>query len=361
MLQELHCSLQKSNPGVPLIVFGAEGDLDEAAVSQIKALNNTSYRIVQDLAYSNRLSRRFSLNWIKLRAWEMEEYDAIIMLDVDMVVKGKVTQLFSLPTDFAWAPSQGPDWHHNAGGFIFLRPCKAVFDHMLQLLITDKELHFSADFAEQSFLQWYMGAAATQLPPAYNTNFDFVTVSQSGAAQSMGSESPPLVIHFANVKPFTPTKGTREWLFLCHAPRHPHHHRYQSHPVTLYAKCGHINGVAVGAGQYATFGPGVHENGTRVSGLQLQEYRLFRAVNMIAVHKGYNNIEVQLYDDADCLGEPFYRTADHRVCLKEAGRDQVSDGKGSIATRAACIKIVQGGERGGLVHHQGRVVTVEGK
>jgi hypothetical protein len=363
LLRELHCSLQKSNPGVPLIVIGAEGDLEETAVSEIRALNNTRYQIVPDLEFPNRLSRRFSLNWIKLRAWEMEEYDAIIMLDVDMVVKGKVGQLFSLPTDFAWAPLQGPNWAHNAGGFVFLRPCKGVFEHMLDLLTANKQLEFPEQFAEQSFLRWYMGPAATQLPMAYNTNFDFVTVSQSGGLRTIGSEHHPIVIHFANIKPFTPTKGTWEWMFLCHAPLHPHHHRYQGHPVTFYAKCGHVDGFAIGAGQYATFGPGMPGNDTIVSGRQLREYRLYKAVSMIVVHRPYSSIETQLFDDPQCLGEPFYRGSEHRVCLQDLREDQFGLGvdKTTLANRVACIKIVQRmGRNKGLGQVKGRVVTVEG-
>jgi len=30
--------------------------------------------------------RRFSYNWLKLRAWELTEYDAVLLLDSDMTV-----------------------------------------------------------------------------------------------------------------------------------------------------------------------------------------------------------------------------------------------------------------------------------
>jgi alpha-N-acetylglucosamine transferase len=29
---------------------------------------------------------RFSYNWLKLRAWELSEYDAVLLLDSDMTV-----------------------------------------------------------------------------------------------------------------------------------------------------------------------------------------------------------------------------------------------------------------------------------
>ena len=32
------------------------------------------------------LAPRFGLNWIKLRAWELDEWDALLILDADMTV-----------------------------------------------------------------------------------------------------------------------------------------------------------------------------------------------------------------------------------------------------------------------------------
>ena len=37
-------------------------------------------------AQANAHNPRFGLNWAKLRAWQWAEYDALIMLDADMVV-----------------------------------------------------------------------------------------------------------------------------------------------------------------------------------------------------------------------------------------------------------------------------------
>ena len=51
---------------------------------------------------------RYHLNWVKLRVWEWEEYNALILLDVHAVVRGSLAHLFSLPTNFAWASQNGP-------------------------------------------------------------------------------------------------------------------------------------------------------------------------------------------------------------------------------------------------------------
>ena len=44
---------------------------------------------------------RYALNWVKLRAWELEGWDALLMLDADTTVVSDIRSLFTLPTDFA--------------------------------------------------------------------------------------------------------------------------------------------------------------------------------------------------------------------------------------------------------------------
>lgn len=36
-----------------------------------------------------------------MKAWELSEYDAILLLDVHITVKMDITAIFQLPTDFA--------------------------------------------------------------------------------------------------------------------------------------------------------------------------------------------------------------------------------------------------------------------
>ena len=68
---------------------------------------------------------RYHLNWVKLRVWEWEEYNALILLDVHAVVRGSLAHLFSLPTNFAWASQNGhTGFVHNRGGVIMMRPCR---------------------------------------------------------------------------------------------------------------------------------------------------------------------------------------------------------------------------------------------
>ena len=39
--------------------------------------------------------------WLGLKAWELSEYDAILLLDVHITVKMDISPIFQLPTDFA--------------------------------------------------------------------------------------------------------------------------------------------------------------------------------------------------------------------------------------------------------------------
>ena len=101
-LRELSCSLKKTNPDLPLIIVGATGDLNASLYDEVRILGE--YREVEDLRYPNHWGdSRFSLNWIKLRLWQWEEYDGLLVIDADTVVRGDLTHLFELPTDFAWA------------------------------------------------------------------------------------------------------------------------------------------------------------------------------------------------------------------------------------------------------------------
>lgn len=213
-LRELHCSLQRSNPNVSLIVMGVDGDLAEQHIKDIQQI--AEYRLVSDIKQENQRNARFGLNWVKLRVWEWTEFDAVIMLDADTVVLGDLTHLFSLPTDFAWAPYQGHSgWKFNRGGFVFLRPCQALFDSMHALIQSDSNLRFVKGHAEQSFLGWYFRYTAWELPMSYNLNFRFLVWGETPGGEA------PRVMHFANkeTKPFATRPGDAEWPYLCWQPQ----------------------------------------------------------------------------------------------------------------------------------------------
>lgn len=77
----------------------------------------------QALCHANHCSRvetqsacvlfRYALNWVKMRVWEQEQWDGIIMIDVDVTVLGDLSHLFKLPTDFAAVPDNGKIWNRR--------------------------------------------------------------------------------------------------------------------------------------------------------------------------------------------------------------------------------------------------------
>ena len=217
LLRELHCSLQKSNPGVPLVILGCEGDLTPGEADQVRQMGE--YLLVPDVNITSLHTARFSRNWMKLQAWGLVMYDALILLDADMVVQGDLSHLFSLPTDFAWTFANAPDengriYDWNLAGVILLRPCAAVEKHMLQLALSHEELQFRFQFAEQTFMMWYYRYTAWWLPMTYNA------WSRGLVDGLTGSGEQPLAVHFADEdKPFNSSPASTEWRYLCHQPR----------------------------------------------------------------------------------------------------------------------------------------------
>jgi len=100
------------------------------------------YREVPNIEYDNFNVRRYSKNWFKLNAWNFTEFTSIVLLDADTVIVKSLGHVFELPTDFAWSFQNAPEYNWNKGGFIMLRPCQPVLEHMLSILEHDDTKHF---------------------------------------------------------------------------------------------------------------------------------------------------------------------------------------------------------------------------
>ena len=50
-------------------------------------------------------------NWLKIRAFDLVQYDSILLLDSDVTVVRPLQELFSLPTHFAAVRDQGAGLH----------------------------------------------------------------------------------------------------------------------------------------------------------------------------------------------------------------------------------------------------------
>lgn len=113
--------------------------------------------------------RRLNLNKLKIFGWE--EYDKIVFLDADTIVKGSIEDLFTMPGEFAAAPDVWHDIPHdprfNSGVMVF-RPRKWLFNNMMEKLANSK-YHDPAE-SDQAFLQKYWEYENWGLPSIYNLN-----------------------------------------------------------------------------------------------------------------------------------------------------------------------------------------------
>jgi hypothetical protein len=204
LLENLACSLQHSNSDVRLLVATVKGDLSAEVLQKAKAIPNVADIIFWDeYRIENTLRQRFALNWVKLRAWEMEEYDAILMIDTDTIVLRDISSLWSLQAHFATVLDQDKTTAifnalgRQQGGVVFLRPCKAVATHMMHLVSTNTTLQFTQNHAEQSFLDWYFRFERWTLPIKYNAIGHLLR--NHGDTTSSGTK--PVIVHYSGAKP----------------------------------------------------------------------------------------------------------------------------------------------------------------
>eukprot|EP00891_Asterochloris_glomerata_P007498 jgi/Astpho2/7498/Aster-x0323 len=200
-LQELACSLNRSNSGIPLHILAVGGDLSPGVEQRASQLG--TFIFVEDLRHENyKHDGRYTLNWLKLRAWELQEWDAIVLLDADVTVLGDLTHIFRLPTDFAAVLDNGKTVHRYSGmgsiqaGVIMLRPCTQLAQHMQDVVAGNKLLQSPYSNAEQDFLNWYFKYTAWLLPLSYNAYADRLEPDMTPGGES------PLIVHHTVHKPF---------------------------------------------------------------------------------------------------------------------------------------------------------------
>ena len=169
LLRNLACSMKRANPAVELLVATVRGDLLEKTENDVRSLG-AKLIYWENFELDNYRSKRFQLNWVKVRAWEMEQYDALLMIDSDTVVLENIQHLFKIPAHFASVLDEDKaGFVYNSlgrlqGGVIFLRPCPAISSHMIDILGKNSNLHFADAHAEQSFFDWYFRYERWSLP-----------------------------------------------------------------------------------------------------------------------------------------------------------------------------------------------------
>jgi hypothetical protein len=116
---------------------------------------------------------RFDKVFTKLRAWELVEFDKVVLLDADMVVLKNIDELFERP-ELSAAPDFLVPSRFNSGTMV-LEPSREKLDRMFRVL-ADQASYDGGDqgFLNNFFGDWYTGPGDRRLPTWYNLpNFIF--------------------------------------------------------------------------------------------------------------------------------------------------------------------------------------------
>ncbi|GAB4818121.1 hypothetical protein N2152v2_005167 [Parachlorella kessleri] len=217
LLRQLVCTTRKSNPWLDIAIMVVPGELSDRVERFVTHSMNATIIYVKRLEYQNDYETRYSWNWLKIRAFGLTQYDAILLMDSDAIVVGNVRQVFDLPTDFAavWDQSKWMNKHKTIiqginGGVLFIRPCAATELGMQELLSDTPKLRFSHGTAEQDFFAWYFRYTGMILPLEYNA-----MASESLDGDVTVGGVPPRIVHFTGEKPFQGPRGGPGHQFLC--------------------------------------------------------------------------------------------------------------------------------------------------
>lgn len=160
---------------------------------------------------------RFADVFTKLRAWELEEFDRVVLLDADTLVLRNVDELFERP-GFAAAPDFFLPDRFNSG-VVVLAPSRATFAQMATALAgaAGAEGYDGGDqgFLNAFFADWYSMPREHRLPVGYNTpNFIFQFLHGHPTARDR-VEREVKILHYLVQKPWlatsTLTGGSEPW------------------------------------------------------------------------------------------------------------------------------------------------------
>lgn len=107
------------------------------------------------------------LNFVKLRLWELDQYETVVFIDADALVVRNIDRLFGYP-EFSAAPNLYEtlaDFHRLNSGVFVAKPAKTTYESMLAALDAPDAYWRRTDqtFLESYFPDWH------GLPYIYNT------------------------------------------------------------------------------------------------------------------------------------------------------------------------------------------------
>ena len=157
---------------------------------------------------------RFANVFTKLRAWELVDFDRVVLLDADTLALKNVDDLFERSTFAAGPDFLLPD-HFNSGVMV-LEPSKATFGKMRRALAD----HGTYDGGDQGFLNsfypdWYALPVEHRLPVGYNMAAFIYQFLRGHQTLKATVDREARIIHYLIQKPWqatsTLTGGSATW------------------------------------------------------------------------------------------------------------------------------------------------------
>jgi len=165
-------------------------------------------------AADQQLFPRFASVFTKLRAFQLVDFDRIVLLDADTLVLQNVDDLFGRP-----AFAAGPDFflpdRFNSGVMV-LEPSASTFERMMEALSVAR----TYDGGDQGFLNtfyadWYAMPVAHRLPVGYNMAHFIYQFLRGHPTLRATLERDAKIIHYMVQKPWqaktTLTGGSDAW------------------------------------------------------------------------------------------------------------------------------------------------------
>jgi len=150
---------------------------------------------------SSQMLPRFSAAYTKLRAWQLTDFDKVVLLDADTIVMKNVDDLFDRPE-----LSAGPDFflpdRFNSGVMV-IEPSEATFDRMEEALGQEA----SYDGGDQGFLNlffdgWYAKPVEHRLPVGYNMAHFIFQFMHSHPSAWKNLKDEIRIVHYLVQKPW---------------------------------------------------------------------------------------------------------------------------------------------------------------
>lgn len=157
---------------------------------------------------------RFAPVFTKLRAWELTDFDRVVLLDADTLVIKNVDDLFERP-GFAAAPDFFLPDRFNSGVMV-IPPSHETFDAMVEALSVAP----SYDGGDQGFLNafyadWYAMPAVNRLPVGYNVASFIYQFAHGHPSLQATLAREAKILHYMVQKPWqaksTLTGGSEAW------------------------------------------------------------------------------------------------------------------------------------------------------